>query len=59
MWAQNNPNLFAKFTEVPTTPSPDPKQVVSSEEVFKSHAVSQETLTRLLVQTGIFTKEGF
>ena len=37
----------------------DPKQVVSSEELLMSQVVQQETLTRLLVEKGIFTKEEF
>ena len=37
----------------------DSKQIVSSEELLMSQVVSQETLTRLLVEKGIFTKEEF
>jgi hypothetical protein len=37
----------------------DPKQVVSFEELLMSQVVSQEALTRLLIEKGIFTKEEF
>ena len=37
----------------------DPKQLVSSEELLMSQVVQQEALSRLLVEKGIFTKEGF
>ena len=37
----------------------DPKQVVSFEELLMSPVAQQESLTRLLVQKGIFTKEEF
>jgi hypothetical protein len=37
----------------------DPKQIVSSEELLTSQGVSQESIIRLLVQRGIFTKEEF
>lgn len=37
----------------------DPNQVVSFEELLMSEVVSQEVLTRLLVQKGIFTREEF
>jgi hypothetical protein len=39
-----------------TTPL-DPKQIVSFEELFMSQLISQEALTRLLVEKRIFTKE--
>ena len=35
----------------------DTKQMVSFEELLMSQVVQQETLTRLLVEKGIFTKE--
>jgi hypothetical protein len=35
----------------------DPKQIVSSEELLMSQVVSQEALTRLLVEKGVFSKE--
>ena len=35
----------------------DPKQTVSFEELLMSQVVTQEALTRLLVEKGIFTKE--
>ena len=37
----------------------DPKQIVSFEELLMSQVVQQEALTRLLVEKGIFTKQGF
>jgi len=37
----------------------DKKQVVSFEELLISQVVQQETLTRLLVEKGLFTKEEF
>ena len=37
----------------------DPKQVVSFEELLLSQIIQQETLTRLLVEKGIFSKEEF
>ena len=37
----------------------DPKQVVSYEELLMSQVVSQEALTRLLVEKGVFSKEEF
>jgi len=37
----------------------DPKQIVSLEELLMSQLVQQEALTRLLVENGIFAKEGF
>jgi len=37
----------------------DPKQVVSFEELLMSQVISQEALTRLLVEKGVFTKEEF
>ena len=37
----------------------DPKQIVSFEELLMSQVVQQETLTRLLVEKGIITKEEF
>jgi len=37
----------------------DQKQIVSFEELLMSQVVSQEALTRLLVEKGIFTKEEF
>ena len=38
---------------------PDPKQTVSFEELLMSQVIHQETLTRFLVEKGIFTKEDF
>jgi len=38
---------------------PDPKQIVSFEELLMSQVVQQEALTRLLVEKGIFSKEDF
>ena len=37
----------------------DPKQVVSFEELLMSLVISQEALTMLLVEKGVFTKEEF
>ena len=37
----------------------DPKQIVSFEELLMSQVVQQKTLTRLLVEKGIFAKEEF
>ena len=37
----------------------DRKQTVSFEELLMSQVVSQEALTRLLVEKGVFTKEEF
>jgi hypothetical protein len=37
----------------------DSKQVVSFEELLMSQVVQQETLTRLLVEKEVFTKEEF
>jgi len=37
----------------------DPKQVGSFEEILMSQVVQQETLTRLLVEKEIFSKEEF
>ena len=37
----------------------DPKQVVSFEELLMSQVISQEALTMLLVEKGVFTKEEF
>lgn len=37
----------------------DPKQVVSFEELLRSKVVQQETLTRLFIEKGLFTKEEF
>ena len=37
----------------------DPKQVGSFEELLMSQVISQEALTKLLVEKGIFTKEEF
>jgi hypothetical protein len=37
----------------------DPKQAVSFEELLMSQVVSQEALTMLLVEKGVFTKEEF
>ena len=37
----------------------NPKQVVSFEEILMSQVVSQEAIIRLLVEKGIFIKEGF
>jgi len=37
----------------------DPKQVVPFEELLRSQVIQQESLTRLLVDKGIFTKEEF
>ena len=37
----------------------DPKQVVFFEELLMSQVISQEALTRLLVEKGVFTKEEF
>jgi uncharacterized protein YqgQ len=37
----------------------DPKQIISSEELLMSQVVSQETVIRLLVEKGIFSKEEF
>jgi hypothetical protein len=37
----------------------DSKQVVPFEELLMSQVISQEALTRLLVEKGIFTKEEF
>ena len=37
----------------------DPKQVVSFEELLVSQVIQQEALTRLLIEKGVFTKEGF
>ena len=37
----------------------DPKQIVSFEELLMSQVIQQETLTRMLAEKGIFTKEEF
>ena len=37
----------------------DSKQVVSFEELLMFQVVSQDTLIRLLIEKGIFTKEEF
>lgn len=37
----------------------DSKQIVFLEELLMSQVIQQETLTRLLVDKGIFTKEEF
>ena len=37
----------------------DQSQVVSFEELLMSQVVSQEAITRLLVEKGVFTKEEF
>jgi beta-N-acetylglucosaminidase len=37
----------------------DQKQIVSFEELLMAQVVSQEALTRLLVEKGIFTREEF
>lgn len=36
----------------------DPKQIVLNDELLMSQVVSQEAVIRLLVEKGIFTKEG-
>jgi len=36
----------------------DPRQLVSLEELLMSQVVQQEALTRLLVEKGVFTKQG-
>ena len=41
-----------------TTPL-DRKQVGATEELLVSQMVQQEAFTRLLVEKGVFTKEGF
>lgn len=37
----------------------NPKQVVCLEELLMFQVLQQETLTRLLIERGIFTKEEF
>ena len=37
----------------------DSKQIVSFEELLMSQVIQQESLTRLLVDKGMFTKEEF
>jgi hypothetical protein len=37
----------------------DPKQLVSFEELLMSQVIQTETLTRLLIEKGLFTKEEF
>ncbi len=37
----------------------DPKQIVSFEELLMSQVVQQEALTRMLIEKGVFTREGF
>jgi uncharacterized protein YqgQ len=37
----------------------DPKEIVSYEELLMSQVVQQESLTRLLMEKGIITKEEF
>jgi len=37
----------------------DLKKVVSTEELLLSQVVQQETLTRILIEKGIFTSEEF
>ena len=37
----------------------DPKQIVSFEELLMFQIISQEALTRLLIEKGIFTREEF
>ena len=37
----------------------DPKQIVTFEELLMSQVVQQESLTRLLIEKGLFTKEEF
>jgi len=37
----------------------DLKQIVLNDELLLSQVVSQEAIIRLLVEKGIFTKEGF
>jgi len=36
----------------------DPKQVVTFEELLMPQVVKQEALNRLLMENGVFTKEG-
>jgi hypothetical protein len=38
---------------------PDPKQIVSPNELLMSQVVPQEAVIRLLVEKGIFSKEEF
>ena len=37
----------------------DPKQLVSFQELLTSQVVSQDALTRLLIEKGLFTREEF
>jgi len=37
----------------------DPKQIVSFEELLMSQVVQQESLTRLLIEIGVFSKDEF
>jgi hypothetical protein len=37
----------------------DPRQIVSFEELLMSQVISQEALTRLLVEKEVFSKEEF
>jgi hypothetical protein len=37
----------------------DPNQIVLNDELLFSQMVSQEDIIRLLIEKGIFTKEGF
>jgi len=37
----------------------DPKQVVTFEELLMSQLITQEALTRLLIEKGVFSKEEF
>ncbi len=50
---------FGKIQEVLMSISPDPKQIVSFEELLMSQVIQQEILTRLLVEKGIFSKKEF
>jgi hypothetical protein len=47
------------FKEVSMAIPLDPKQIVSFEELLMSQVVQQEALTRLLLEKGVITKEGF
>ncbi len=39
--------------------APDPKKIVSSEELLMSQVVQLEALTRLLIMKGLFTEKEF
>jgi hypothetical protein len=56
---QNQENSLWNQTRILTCAPLDPKHIVSFEEALLSQVAQQETITRVLIQKGIFSRDDF